>query len=117
MLIDGKLLLRSSFFLLDGFVAEVQADIGSNHNEVGPIEPEGQVKGAGHKLGDEATDVTKLDEDHEEQALALGRAGAHRTDDGQRPRNTKRNDHNGLKDTSQFHVKHFSFYAFKSSVT
>ena len=89
--------MRSSFSLFNGFVAEVKADIGGNHNEVGPIEPESQVKGTGHELSDKAADIAKLNKDHEQQALALGGTGAHRTDDGKGPLNAERNNHNGLK--------------------
>lgn len=114
LLMDRKLLLRTGLSLFDTLVAEVEADIGGDHNKIGPIEPEGQVKGAGHKLGDKATHIAELNENHKQQALALGGAGAVGTHDRQRPRNTKRHNHKGFKntsDTSHFHGEHFSFYA------
>ena len=93
-------LFRSSLLGLVFLVTEIEADIGGNHNEIGEIEPESQIKGMGEELGAQAADIAKENEKHKGQAFALGRFGADRLNNGQRPGYAEADDHQGFENTS-----------------
>ena len=93
-------LFRSSLLGLVFLVAEVEADIGRNHDKIGEIEPESQIKGLGEELGAKAADIAEENEKHKGQALSLGRLGADRLNDGEGPGYAEADDHQGFQNAS-----------------
>ena len=91
-------------------VAVVQDDIQRYHNEIGEIEPEGQVEVMRQRLGDNAAYITGADEIVEHDALAAGGAATDRLRQIDGPGNTKAQDHQSFQHFCQHSNSLFSLF-------